>query len=333
MEDIDAVEIFHSGRWNNTNDWRSEKPFSVRHGWIDRPGKPQEPAGAAIKPLKNERWHLENLEAAEELRLIHCAQAGDRTASETLFRHHYKQILKIAGQFKQRLGADDATAIACEGFFYALQNYKQMPGSARLSTYAARCISGRLLDAQKPRAVFGLSGKVPKGERIKFHELEGAFEYGPTRGRLRDVENTISTESWSVWHSNRFASERSYPRGIEQVILRKSFGKSDFAWAGDSQLERIALAQDEAWTRRIKEIGRRADALELVARRRVIGKTEFISHEPNWKAAVNEQYKKSKRRESVRNDKPAVAARNGAPYRAGRIRAWHAQGTIHQVGM
>ena len=270
------------------------------------------------------------------LRLIHCAQAGDEAASETLFLHHYKQILKIAERFKRGLRAEDAIAIACEGFCYALQNYKPLPpGSnrrgARLSTYAARCVRGRLLDAVKPRAMFSLSGKVPKGEWIKFHELREAFENdGPPGGRLRDVETTISTESWSVWHSNRLARERSYLRGIERVILRGSFGKPD---AGDSQLERIALAQDEAQARRIKEIGRPAAALELVERRQAIGKTEFLQHDPNWRRTLNEQYEKSKRRESVRNDKPAVAARNGAPYRASRIRAWCAQGAIHQVGM
>ena len=113
----------------------------MRHGWIDRPDKPQEPAGPPIRPLKDERWYLENLEAADELRLIHRAQAGDGAASETLFCHHYKQILKIAGQFKRGLRAEDAIAIACEGFFYALQKYKPLPPArtrrARLSTYAA----------------------------------------------------------------------------------------------------------------------------------------------------------------------------------------------------
>ena len=66
MEDIDAVEIFHSGRWNNINDWRSDDPFSVRHGWIDRSYKSQEPGGPPIRHLKDERWYLENLGPAED---------------------------------------------------------------------------------------------------------------------------------------------------------------------------------------------------------------------------------------------------------------------------
>lgn len=319
-KDREPVKRLYRG--HQVIDSREGEPFDWRHGWVDRADPSQEPTGPPILHLKDEQWKLESLEAADELSLIDRAQAGDKAASDTLFRYHYRQVRNIARPFKRGLGADDAIAIACRGFFYAMKIYEPLPigpggRAVRLNTHARYWIREALLHASRPKQMFGLCGVVPKGERFKFQAAEPGE---PGEGAPRDVGGAVSTETWAVRHGN-FQRERRHLTDIESKVLRNSFG-------GDS-LERAALAQDEALTRRIKQIGRRAAAQELVERRRA--KAEFLQHEPKQKGAINEQSKK--RREGKRDDQHDVSVGNGAPHRASRERSRHAESSVHQVGM
>ncbi len=86
------------------------------------------------------------LSPKEEERLLELSKAGDKEAKDKLVEHNLRLVAHIAKKYSQNfaLDADDLISVGTIGLIKAVDSFNGTK-SARLSSYASRCIENEML--------------------------------------------------------------------------------------------------------------------------------------------------------------------------------------------
>lgn len=86
------------------------------------------------------------LSPKEEERLLELAKKGDKDAKDELIEHNLRLVAHIAKKYSQSFGidADDLISVGTIGLIKAVNSFNGTK-SARLSSYASRCIENEML--------------------------------------------------------------------------------------------------------------------------------------------------------------------------------------------
>ena len=278
-------------------DSQVEKPETFHHDSLPRSGKP------TPNNLARHRWWGPILDAGEERDLIRRAQAGDKPALTTLLQKFHRLVLSIAQPYcgdpavERQAKAwgvtthdsperDDLIAAGVVGLTTAIRRFDLRRNSGRLSSYAKSYIQGATSAEVRRYKQGGFSGETRLERWIASHPYDDAAEIADAmreRGMACTTEQAAeaqqlftarrNTEHYSTTDAD-YDDEDNFigarPAASHEVhgmygafgtAPHLSFHKAACRWVDDliRESERRAL-------RRLKAIGRRAYALELVAR-------------------------------------------------------------------
>ena len=245
-------------------------------------------------------WWLSNLDKAEEARLVGLAQSGDRRAFAELFKHFHKFILGVAGKRmrgrpagnwrKQTDGLfEDLIAAGCVGFCEALRNF-DLSWDDRFSTLAYYRIAGAISDEAVAFRKRGIKSEANRHRAIFRRSKRPVFKSFEEFARAKaEVDAWGRRESYA--DDPRSGTSNDLRRGdaaykADQEFKAEKYGEVD-RWAAaqlydffnphqlsnvrrshkprSDLIDRLAIDFDKRAARRLKEIGRRAYALELKA--------------------------------------------------------------------
>jgi RNA polymerase sigma factor (sigma-70 family) len=239
------------------------------------------------------------LSFGEERDLIRQVRSGDERAKNKLYQSFHRTILKIASKYSGPTHAE-LMAAGSHGFWEAVQRFNLTRNSGRLRTYADSWIRKRILEEIERRNKDGDSSDTRADRWIYSHPNAAAEEVvAAVGGSLRAAEAAIqralahATESYDTTEGGY--DEDDNPRGLAphgsnkhftcfndfqstpQILHHRPAGRQGHVrdmlsgkrprWPGYSRIiDCFAEAADDRARRRLKEIGRRAYALELVAK-------------------------------------------------------------------
>jgi hypothetical protein len=233
--------------------------------------------------LTARRWRLPNLQPAEEAELIRLAQAGDGPARDEIAKRFHKTALAIAKQYHGP-PFEDLLGAALLGLSEAIARYDPRRNNG-LRAYAEgwirKCVRleakrwrkrGQAGESRADRFVYDNRGATP---------AEVATKVGCTP---KEAEGAIARAD-SYWHGHKGYVELRYDSddkfiGTEladsSVMCRlwdcySGAQLSPQLWPFNALsiwVDELAAHSDKQAARRLRRIGRRAYALELVARDR-----------------------------------------------------------------
>ncbi len=218
------------------------------------------------------RWRGESLGAGEELDLLRSAQAGDAEAKRKLVEAFHRLVLKIASEFYGP-SKDDLIAAGLLGLGEAIAEY-DLRRNTRLSSFAIHKIRNAVRAEVKRWRRRGQAGETRADRWVYSHSDSTPEQVATKVGCSTDdaSEALDRVEGYWTGHEQYDTTERGNdddeecprkatvapaPRGTLSKWLRIS-----------RQIDRWADECDRRAMRRLREIGRRAYALELVERDR-----------------------------------------------------------------
>jgi hypothetical protein len=231
--------------------------------------------------LTERRWREPILSQGEVADLVRAAQAGDGAAKNTLFRSFHRLVLKEAQPYCRDDGRnDDLIAAGNLGLAEAIDGFGLNRNNG-LTAYAKRLIRGEIQDAAKAfnrngwagetrlqRAVYGNHDLTPEqaskvmGRPVDQGEIERAR--AQVLGMCSPLLSYDTTEPG-------FEDDEERRPGVLPSVAPPCPRQSIFNTSLEQRhgrLNRLAEDADRWEMRRLKEIGRRAYALELVERDR-----------------------------------------------------------------
>ena len=272
---------------------RQTDEFVARGGEITKcpPGRPPNFRFGAFKPpagsvgssrdndLSRRRWRGPILEAGKERDLIRAARAGDECAKDELFKAFHRLILKIGSQYSGP-PHNELMAAGTVGFLEAVQRFNLNRNSGRLSTYADHWIRKRVREAVKDWSKEGAAGETRQDRWLYSHANATAEEIvAAVGGKLVDAERAIARLSGGCEHYDTTdgafdeSDDKFGPPPQSELASSYSRFKSDHLCRHlllhnpvGRWIDKFADDPDRRAAHRLKEIGRRAYALELVKR-------------------------------------------------------------------
>lgn len=134
----------------------------------------------------------------EEAKYLRLAQAGDRSAKDTLVRHNMRLVAHIVKKYTGAAETDDLISVGSIGLIKAIDTFKPSRGT-QLATYTARCIENEILmlirSNKKHRNTVYLSDPVgvdKEGNELTLMDLL----YEKEDGVFSEVESRIEHEKF-----------------------------------------------------------------------------------------------------------------------------------------
>jgi hypothetical protein len=272
-----------------------KEPESYHHDSLPRLGHP-------TKKLASRRWWGPILDPGEEADLIRRAQAGDKVALTTLLQKFHRLVFKIAGRrvpdprIERQAKAwglpthdgpefDDLVTAGMVGLTEAILRYN-LRSNNRLYAYAKSYIEGAISAEAKKYKKRGTAGETRLERWIYSHPYDTPEEivaalskrgmsYTPEQVEqaqqcvsARRVSEHYSTTDSDYDEDDNFIGAR--PAASHDMYgLYDSYGSQPhlrFHKTVSRLVDDWAAEADKRAARRLKEIGRRAYALELVAK-------------------------------------------------------------------
>ena len=299
------------------SDGQSETPEIFHHNSLPRSGKP-------IPKLASRRWWGEILEPGEEADLIRRAQAGDKAALSTLLKKFHRFVLKIAKKYVQdpqierqaqawELTTHDGPELddlVAEGMAELTKAITRVDlrRNNGLCAYAQKYVKGAIsaeVRNWKKRGTFGetrierwvysrpydtpqqiADALIKRGIRCTPEQAEQAQHSVTAR---RSTEHYSTTDSDYNEDDNFIGARPATSHEMYRMYdCYNSSAYVRFHNAISGCMDRWAVEAERREAKRLKAIGRRAYALELVARdhARIAARADPQQYLYPWKRAT-----------------------------------------------
>lgn len=232
------------------------------------PVKPREERPATSSNLTRWRCRLPVLAPDEERDLVRAANAGSGDAKDGLARRYHRLVLaKVAryrGLIREGLQECDLIAAGMAGFAEALAKY-DLRRNTRLGSLAMSLIEWRIKDYVRDWRRRGQAGATRADRFLCSHSDATAEQVvSAVGGSLRDAEAAIARLK-VYWHGHEKYVEDP---AVEDDDAAPATPSTRARTRAPDPIDRAADEADRRALRRLREIGRRAYALELVERDR-----------------------------------------------------------------
>jgi DNA-directed RNA polymerase specialized sigma subunit len=231
--------------------------------------------GPSINDLTRYRYYGPGLSADAEADIILQAQAGDKRAGFRLVQAFHRFILKRAGSRNKSWfnynNFDDLMGTSALAFWEGVSTWKPEDGHA-LATNCYLRVHGAVADARKRFRKRGIAGETLL-QRIAFKGHTTETEQRKLQKRYSSFSELAAALEEAAEQVNCWTEPVSYSTTEEDdAAPLYASDDADFEpvrWSKHSsrkrdRIDELALDADRHAARRLKQIGRRAYALELV---------------------------------------------------------------------
>lgn len=293
-----------------------------------QPRKRQDPKQPVQSDLARYRFRRPILTPGEERDLLRLAQAGDSPAKNKLVRRFHRLVLKIAAQYHGP-AHDDLVAAGLLGLVEAIATFDLQRNNG-LKAHAEWLIRKELRKEAKQWRKRGGAGETRADRWIYNHRNATAAEVvAAVGGTLEEAEAAIQRTDVH-WNGNeRYdTTENSYDEddnsaGKRRATAHEIYSLYDFYspqqlspqlrfhGAVSRFVDALAVEADKRAGRRLKLIGRRACALELVEtdRKRIAARAEpkeYLYPWKRWKAKPVATQPRRKRKQHVESRRSPI---------------------------
>jgi hypothetical protein len=235
---------------------------------------PKEAKPEIESDLVRYRFRMPILKPGEERDLLRLAQAGNGRAQNELVRRFHRKVLKIAGEY-HGAGFEDLVAAGILGLARAIKDFDLRRNNG-LGCFAEERIREEIRREVKRWRKRGQAGET-RADRWLYHHRGATAEEvsAATACTLADAEQAIQRQE-GYWHGHREYDTNEVGRDDSDEGERKRFVYVATARATPIHYKHLLISKtvhaaadyaDHRAEARLREIGRRAYAIELVDRK------------------------------------------------------------------